>query len=278
MSELEPLRTRGRPRNAFKEGGASVIVALDRGLRVLEHLATHGGATLSELSAETGIATATAHRILSTLSQRGMVELSPGTQKWHVGTEAFRIGNAYLNRTSVVEAARPIMFDLSDKTCETVNLAVENDGCIVFLSQVESDNPIRAFFRPGSRGSMHSSGIGKAVMAHMSRSAVDRIIRRRGLPGFTPKTVTDETAMLVELETIRARGWAFDDEERFIGMRCVAAPVFNAFGEPVAGISLSGPTVRFPDDRIDTFGAMVRDAARAVSDALQGRTDPRHDG
>lgn len=272
MTTPDPRRPRGRPRNAFSDQSSGVIVALDRGLRVLDHLATHGGASLSDLAAATAIPVATMHRILTTLHQRGMVEPAEHSQKWFVGTQILRIGNACLNRTSLVEVARPIMAALTERTGETTNLAVENGGGIVFLSQVETDNPIRAFFRPGTHGFMHCSGIGKALMAHMGRTSVERIVRAKGLPKFTDTTITDADALGAQLALIRQRGWAYDDEERFLGMRCVAAAVFNVFGEPVGGVSLSGPTVRFPDDRIAEFGRLVHAAAQRISCVLQGHS------
>lgn len=271
MKQDKPAAQRGRPANAFSDSSQSVIVALDRGLRTLEHIASFGGASLTDLSRETGIPVATMHRILVTLKLRGMVEFSEPLQKWFVGTQAFRIGNTYLNRANIVEAARPVMRELSELTGETSNLAVENAGDVVFLCQIESDNPIRVFFRTGTRGHMHASGIGKTLMAHMSRPQLDAILRNKGLPSFTPKTIVDQPAFLKELDLVRERGWALDDEERFIGMRCVASPIFNSFDEAVAGVSVSGLTVRLPDESLERVGEMVRAAALRVTQAFTGQ-------
>ncbi|MDV7142013.1 IclR family transcriptional regulator [Tropicimonas sp. TH_r6] len=248
-----------------------MIVALDRGMRVLEYIASSNGASLSDLARATGIPVASMHRILATLKASDMVEFSDTLQKWFIGTQAFRIGNAYLNRSNIVEAARPIMRELSEQTGETCNLAVENSGDVVFLCQVESDNPIRVFFRTGTRGFMHASGIGKTLMAHLSPAQVDGIVRTKGLPSFTPKTIVDIHAFRKELDLIRERGWALDNEERFVGMRCVAAPVFNSFGEAVAGVSVSGLALRLPDDAIDRIGELVKEAAQRVTDTFTGR-------
>ena len=268
MSQVKTARSRGRPANAFRDTNEGQVVALDRGIQVLEHLAEHGGGKLSDLARETGIPIATVHRILNTLRLRGMVEFSDQMQQWFVGIESFRIGNAYIHRTNIVEAARPVMHELTQQTGETSNLAVTNEGDVVFLSQVETDNPIRAFFRPGARGYMHSSGIGKALLANMETSQVEAVLAAKGMPRFTLKTVTDRDAFFEQLTTIRERGWSYDDEERYLGMRCVAAPIFNSFGEAIAGISVSGLTVRLEDERIDELGTVVKEAAMAITKAF----------
>ena len=131
-----------------------------------------------------------------------------------------------------------------EATGETVNMAMLDGYEVVFVSQVECHEPIRAFFGIGQRRASHASGIGKALLAEMPAERIEAFLRGKPLPRFTPMTITDPEALHAELETIRQRGWSIDDEEANAGMRCVAAPIFNAFGEARAGISLSGPSTR----------------------------------
>ena len=138
------------------------------------------------------------------------------------------------------------MRELMAATGETANLAIADGGQVVFISQVETHEPIRAFFRPGTRGPIHASGIGKALLAYQPPEAVERIMREQGLVAFTARTITDRARLMAELDEIRARGWAIDDEERTEGMRCIAAPIFNEFREAMAGVSISGPTGGWP--------------------------------
>ncbi|MEC5323726.1 IclR family transcriptional regulator [Aurantimonas sp. A3-2-R12] len=205
------------------------------------------------------------------MQKHGFAEFNGSAQEWSVGIEVFRVGNAYLVGTNLLEAAREFMRRLMDETGETANLAIADNGEVVFLSQVESHNPIRAFFRPGTRGHLHASGIGKALLANMGRDEIETILQKRGLPEFTPKTLTSPKALYANLETTRMRGWSFDDEERYLGMRCIAAPIFNGFGEAIAGISVSGPTVRFPDGKIAEIGPVVKRAADEVTAKIGGR-------
>ena len=163
------------------------------------------------------------------------------------------------------------MHDLMEATGETANLAIADGGDVVFISQVESHNPIRAFFRPGTRGNMHASGIGKALLAGMLRRDVEKILQTKGCPEFTLKTLTSPAKLFEDLATTRSRGWAFDDEERYDGMRCIAACIYNSYGEAVAGISVSGPTVRFPDHMLQLIGPQVREAAKQVTELIGGK-------
>ncbi len=130
------------------------------------------------------------------------------------------------------------MRDLTSETGETTNLAIADGAQVVFLSQVETHEPIRAFFRPGTRGPIHASGIGKALLAYFPPERVERLIQAEGLERFTAHTITAREALMSELAAIRAQGWAMDDEERTEGMRCIAAPIFNEYREAIAGVSI----------------------------------------
>ncbi|TPE52757.1 HTH-type transcriptional regulator BhcR [Amaricoccus solimangrovi] len=266
-----PKRARGRPKAFDPAPEQTTVQALDRALLILKALAAaDGGLSLTEIAEATGQAPATVYRALSTFALHGIVETQGATQLWFIGPEAFRIGNAFLGRSGLVEQARRAMRELMARTGETANLAVADGSQVIFLSQVETHHPIRAFFRPGTRGPIHAAGIGKALLAYATPEQVARLLGDAPLEAYTPRTITDRAALDADLAASRARGWAMDDEERTEGMRCVAAPIFNEFREPVAGISISGPTVRVTPDRAEAIGAEVRAAADRVTRALGG--------
>ena len=264
-------RPRGRPRSVTTDATPSTVQALDRGLTLLRELANARSITLSDLAVRTEMPPSSTHRILSTLQKHGYVEFDETTQEWMIGIEAFRIGNTYLVRTNLVEAARKTLRRLMEETGETANLGIADSGDVVFVDQVETHNPIRAFFRPGTRGHMHSSGIGKALLSDMPRREVEKIIHNKGQPEFTSKTLTSSEQLFNDLTATRDRGWSIDDEERYSGMRCVASTIYNSFGEAVAGISVSGPTVRFPNHVISELGPKVKHAADEVTNAIGGK-------
>ncbi|ASJ72998.1 HTH-type transcriptional regulator BhcR [Granulosicoccus antarcticus] len=263
-----PKRGRGRPRLQHSDTEVSVVQALDRGLTLLQILAREGAVNLTDLSLQAGMPAPTAHRLLTTLMRQQFAAYNESTQMWTVGVQAYSVGSSYLARTSLVELAKPVMRTLMEETGETANLAVTEGGYVVFLSQVESNHPIRAYHRPGSRSHLHVSGIGKALLACRSKSEVEKILQKRGLPAFTPHTLSSPSALFENLELTRQRGWSFDNEEHFEGMRCVAAAITDAQGESLAGISVSGPSTRFPENHVAEIGPKVQRAAEQISREL----------
>jgi len=263
-----PKRQRGRPKSFTDKTAETRIQSLDRALDVLAFVAAGRGTTLTEIAEELGQSPATIYRILTTFAAREALEIDPTTQEWFVGPSSFRIGSAFLRRSGMVERARPMMRNLMVETGETANLGVENDDQVLFLSQVETHENIRAFFPPGAQSPMHASGIGKALLAHATSERIERYIRRKSLSAFTENTINAPEALRSELQCIKAQGYAFDDEEKSIGMRCVAAPVFNSFGETVAGLSISGPSARLTLDRITAISDSVISQAEVLSRSL----------
>ena len=263
-------RSRGRPKSDSAASSAGTVQALDRGLTLLKLLAKESRATLTDLSTKVDMPPSSAYRLLNTMQQHGFAEFDETTQDWMVGVEAFRIGSAFTQRTKLVEASREAMHRLMEETGETSNLAIGDDGDVVFISQVETNHPIRAFFPPGARSAMHASGIGKALLAEMLAPDVEKIVAAKGLEKFTDKTLTSAQTLFADLAETKERGWSFDDEERHPGMRCVASPIYNAFGKAIAGVSVSGPTARFTDLDVSKIGPQVKRAAATITDLLGG--------
>lgn len=261
-------RPRGRPRDWHDKTDQNTIKSLDRAIVVLQRLGEIGGATLSALAGDLGQSPATVYRVLTTFQGRGLVAFDEQSQVWSIGAGSFLIGAGFLRRTSLVDSARPILRALMAVTGETANLGIERDKEVLFVSQVETHAHIRAFFPPGSTSQMHASGIGKALLAFMPDDRRRVILSGRNLTRFTDQTLADHTALDRDLGVCRARGYAVDADEKTDGMRCIAAPVYDAYGEAVAGISVSGPSSRITDRDIPGLGAEVRAAAGNLSAAI----------
>lgn len=262
---MAPPRRKGRPKGFNTDPAQATIQALDRALDVLDLLSRNEGLNLSAIARELDQSPATMHRVLSTLHAREFVETSPEGQDWHIGPAAFRIGSSFLRHTNVFERARPLMRELMQSTGETSNLGIERQGQVLFAWQVETHQAIRAFFPPGTVAPMHASGIGKALLSGYEPERLERLLASYEFQRFTGKTIADAETLRAQLETVRARGYALDDEERTLGMRCIAAPIFNIHAEAVAGISISGPVQRLPDARLPEIGDAVRQAAREIT-------------
>ena len=263
-------RARGRPRDWEDKTAQNTIKSLDRAMMVLEFLSEGQGKSLTELAQDLQQSPATLYRVLTTLEGRGLVEFETETQAWHIGAQAFVIGARFLRRTSLVERARPILRRLMEQTGETANLGVEKTGMVLFLSQVETHENIRAFFPPGTLSPMHSSGIGKALLAQMEEARFERVLLDHPLTAFTKHTITEPERLRQEMEAIRSQGYAIDQEEKNDGMFCIAASVFDMHREAVAGISVSGPTSRISKRPVEEIAATVMEAAAQITRSIGG--------
>lgn len=268
---IDVKRTRGRPPSVRTGQASTSVQSLDRALALLEVIAEADGLTLTDLSQRAGIPPSSAHRILATLQAHDYVAHDEERGLWLIGVRAFEVGSSFLRSRKLADTGRAIMRELLEECGETVNLAIADDGSIVFISQMESHHTIRAFHRPGSRGAIHASGVGKALLSALPDEQVRRILHKTGLEQFTPKTLVDPEGLFAELREARTRGWSVDDEERTTGMRCVAAPIYNEYGEAFAGVSVSGPTVRLTSERVGEIGPKVRRAAEAITHSIGGR-------
>ena len=269
-------RKRGRPRGrAAGSEDSGGVRALDRALDILDVIAGASGLTLSEIAQRLDLAPSTVHRVLVTLAVRGVAESDHATQTWHVGPTAFRHGSAFMRRSGLVERARPVLRRLMEVTGETANLGILDGNAVLFLNQAETHETIRAFFPPGTRSPLHASGIGKALLAHMRSFELRQLMREMQLSRFTPMTLSEPQALLDDLALIRARGYSLDNEERSLGMRCIAAPVFDLAGEAAAGISVSGPLSRMGDGRLEAMSESVIAAARELSFGMVKRAEDR---
>lgn len=264
-------RRPGRPAKKNRSAGAGLNNSLVRSLQILERLAdSTNGMTLSELSLQLGIAPATIHRLLYTFEQSGYVYQDSDLGAWFVGVKAFSVGSSFVNRRNLVTIARPYMFELMRSSGETVNLAIEDAGEVVFINQVECDEMMRMIVNLGSRAPIHASGAGKALLATMPDAEVQKILRKHGLQRFTEKTIHTVSRLKSEMAVIKARQYSVDDEEHARGLRCVAATIHDEAAIGCAAISISGPVARIDDQRLDVLGASVREMARKITRAFGG--------
>jgi IclR family transcriptional regulator, acetate operon repressor len=251
-----------------RDGG---VQSVDRALLIIETLAEDDeGYRLSDLSVRTGLSTSTVHRLLATLEKRRFVQFDRYGSKWHIGAQSFAVGATFARRRNFVAQAMPYLRKLRDQTRETANLAVVDDESIIVLTRMESREIMRSLTKVGGRVAMVASGVGKAVLATYSDEDVNAIIQRQGMPRLTEKSIVRPSELFRELETIRRQGYAVDDEEARMGLRCVAAVVYSDCSEPLAAISVSGMTSRVTDDRLPALGRTVREVAAELTVALGG--------
>src|SRR6202521_4231509 len=251
-----------------RDGGVQCV---DSALLIIETLAEDDeGYRLSDLAVRTGLSTSTVHRLLATLEKRRFVQFDRYESKWHVGAQSFAVGATFARRRNFVAQAMPYLRKLRDQSRETANLAVVDDESIIVLTRMDSREIMRSLTKVGGRVAMVASGVGKAVLATYSDEDVNAIIQRQGMPRLTEKSIVRPGELFRELQAIRRQGYAVDDEEARMGLRCVAAVVYNDCSETLAAISVSGMTSRLTDDRLLAIGRTVQQVAAELTAALGG--------
>lgn len=219
-----------------------VVQSVDRALELLEALAAaEVSLGVGELARALDLPQGTTHRLLRSLEQRGYVH-QDATRKYSIGTAALRIGDAA--QRSLARGAKPYLAELVEASGESANLAVLEGHDVVYVAQSPSPHSLRMFTEVGRRVSPHATAVGKVMLAAMPRDRALAVLRRTGLPRHTEHTITELDEFLAELDLARERGWAVDEGEQELGVRCLAVPVRQR-GQVVAAVSLSGPAARF---------------------------------
>lgn len=270
LRHTQPLR----PARAAAEPGAEKgqVQSLTRGLAILECLAAaDGGLTLTDIGQRIHLPPSTVHRLLATLERGGYVRQTGPLGRWYVGLSAFTVGASFLFNRDFVTESHPYMRRLMEASGETVNLGILDGTEAVFIDQVQCRETMRTIVKLGSRVPLHASGVGKAIFAALPDDQINAIVKVKGLPRITPKTITSPEVLWDSVRLIRTRGWSFDDEEHLPGTRCVASPIYDEHGEVLGALSLAGPNSRLPDARIQQLGPLVARTAEEVTRRLGGR-------
>lgn len=216
-------------------------------LQVVEILRKLDGAGVSEVADKLDMPTSTVHDHLRTLTQEEYL-VKEGSQ-YHVSTRFLQLGDQARSRKKVFKIARPEIDELAEETGEHSNLMIEEHGLGVFLYKARGPDAVQLDTHAGMRVPLQTTALGKTIMAFRPRDEVEAIIDRHGLPAVTPRTITDEAELFDTLEQVRERGYAYDDEERVKGMRCIAAPITDADDRAIAAVSVSGPKSRMQEPR-----------------------------
>lgn len=270
MTAMSRVRKK-RPGSNRRVERSEQVQSLVRALRILNGLSSaENGASLTEISQQGGLPPSTTHRLLTTLEQERFVQFDYERRLWFVGVQAFIAGNGFLKTRNLVGSARLSMRALMEASGETVNLAIEDQDEAVYIAQVECHHMMRAFARPGGRVAMHCSGVGKALLSVLPNRRLTTILQHRGMPKTTAKTLETTSALQDDLARSRERGYAYDNEEHAVGLRCVAAVIFNEMAEGIAALSISGPVARVSDVRVAALGDIVRQYADAITRAVGG--------
>ncbi|MGC1206468.1 MAG: IclR family transcriptional regulator [Ornithinimicrobium sp.] len=253
--------------------GAGLVQSVDRALSVLTVLARVGESGVTDIARELGVHKSTVFRLVATLEAHDLVEQHVERGKYRLGVGILRLAGATNARLDVVQEARSIARDLAATTGETVNVAILSDTSALYVDQVAGPSGLQPHNWVGQRIPLHATSNGKVLLSELDDEALGQHVPR--LQGYTPHTVTARAELRRQLRDVRESGFAVAVDELEVGLTAVAAPVRDAYGDLVASLSVSGPTFRIDDDRIEALTLLVIAAAQSISDRL-GASAPRN--
>jgi len=242
------------------------VPALQRGLALLEYLANQpGGATLSELGTQLGISMTSVFRLAGALEELGYLRRDEKTKRFAVTQKLLLLGQPHSGSRSLVECSLEPMRRILAATGETTQLCCRTEAFCVVLEQLPSIHPFKYIVDLGSRPPLYCCAPGKAMLAFLRDDELEAVLPQIQFEAHTPHTITSVQTLRVELERIRACGYALDHGEHFEGIHCIAAPLLDRHGHTIAAITIAGPATRIPEGRFAEYGKLIiAEAAEAA--------------
>ena len=253
------MRTTNRP-------ASGTVQSVDRAVTILELLAVHGTAGVTQLARELGVHKSTASRLVAARERRRLVEQVGDRGHYRLGVGVLKLAGATTARLDLAQEARPVCRRLAADTGETVNLAVLSGGAVLYVDQVSGTSTLSSYNWVGQHIPIHASSNGKVLVSELDGTELTRMLGE--LVAYTPSTVTDRARLEEELAQVRQCGFAIATDELDLGLTAVAAPVRDAHGDVVASVSVSGPSFRFDEARIAEILPLVRTATHEISSRL----------
>ena len=241
----------------------SEIQSLARGLKILDLLSRAlEGVTITELAETLGVDKGSASRLVATLTRYGYAEKDEVSRRYHLGPQVVSLSRSVLARLPLREAAKPYLRQLMETTGECAHLAVLAQGKALYIDQVESPATLRVNAAVGTMNPLHCTALGKALLAFGDTPLPAT------LEAYTPHTITDPLALRRHLDEVRRLGYAIDDGEFDLGVRCIAVPILDFRGKTVGSIGISGPATRVTLERLPELTAAVLGIGRALSERM----------
>lgn len=247
--------------------------SVEKVLQIIEAMAeSKESLRLQDIARRVDMPASTTLRFLNTLMKSGYARQDPVSLRYSLTLKFMHIGSLVSSQISIRDVAHPYLTELAQKCNESVCLAIEQDMEIVYIDVIDGpDGMLKITQRIGKLAPIHSTGIGKLILLNYDLNQLEHIIEVKGLKALTPNTITSKEELLSELERIREKGYALDDEECELGARCLSAGIKDYTGKYVAGISVSGPTTRMTMEYIDQIKDVVVDTANKISEELSYR-------
>lgn len=253
---------------------ATIVKAVGKTMLIFEALARTDHVGVTEIATHTGMSKATAFRFLTTLETLGYVRQDGKNAQYSLTLKLFEVGSLVRARRTKLDDIKPMLSQLAADTRETVHLATIESGHLVYLDKIESTHTLKVSMisEIGYTAPLYCTGVGKVLLAFTPDQDTGRLIGAMELRRYTPNTITDPDQLRNELQRIQDAGYAVDNEEHELGVRCIAAPIRNGEGTVVAALSVSVPSVRLTNENFEQYRSRVLETARAVSE-IAGSSD-----
>jgi IclR family transcriptional regulator, KDG regulon repressor len=245
------------------------IPMLDRSLRVLELLAAEpAGLGVADLSRKLSAPKSSVFKILATLEQDGYIRPADSTNKFVLTTKLYRLGSAAVEQLNLKRTLYPLLVELAQKSGETANLGILDGGEATYIESIEGVSRVRVAVTPGAHIELHCTALGKVLLAYLPPEQAAHLLKGRRLKAHTPHTITNIKTLNIQLAKIRKQGFALDDEEDHLDIRCLGAPIRDYTGAIVAAVSMTAPKHHLPDNTIAEKAALVTGLAARMSSTL----------
>jgi DNA-binding IclR family transcriptional regulator len=245
--------------------GTYKVQALDRAFAILDLLSESDTPLgLAQVSSSLQLHKSTAHRFLMVLEHHRMVERTP-SGKFRLGLRLFDLGNRAIEQYDLRDRAQPHLRRLVAETQETAHLCILEAARVIYIDKIEPTRAVRMITRVGASNPVHCTSVGKAILAFLPEDRAAEVVRRTRFERFTHRTIGTPEALRVEMEKTRHRGYAVDDEELEEGLRCIAVPLLDAQHQPVAAVSVSGPSFRVTAQKLPAIANHLLHCVRGIS-------------
>jgi DNA-binding IclR family transcriptional regulator len=249
---------------------SSPATAVERAINILEATGERrDGMTNSEISRRLGIPKSSASYILRTLEKRGYLRRDAESGRYRLGLKVLSLGREAQANFSIAEIGQPFMRTLVERIHLTCHLAVLDQGEAVYIEKVDAPGFFKVNTWVGRRMFVHSTSVGKALLAWTPKAEAEAVLREHGFKKRTPKTIVSHARFVAELESVRRQGYAVDDEENSLGARCIAAPIFDGLGEVAAALGVSGTITQVGESEIPRIAEALKETTRRISRQLQ---------
>lgn len=236
-------------------------------LQIIEAMAKEGSPVrVKDIAEKLSMPTATILRFLKTLMESGYVSKDPGSSRYLLTYKILKVGEQVRTNTNLRDVIRPYLVELTSKVGESGCLAIEVEQMAVYIDAVEGpDRMLKTLQRIGRSAPMHSTGVGKNLLLNYSHANIRDLIAEKGLPQLTPNTITNIDRLRKLLQRVRNEGIAYDNEECEIGVKCIAAPIYNFEKKVIASISISAPTARMQGNNEEKIISELKRTAAEIS-------------